>query len=30
LPDVSHHALPQSAPPGLGRRLGGFLTAPVG
>jgi len=29
LPDVSHHALPQCAPPGLGRRLGGFL-APSG
>ncbi|WP_333752339.1 MULTISPECIES: alpha/beta fold hydrolase [unclassified Streptomyces] len=28
LPDVSHHALPQSAPPGLGRRLGDFLAAP--
>ncbi|MFE1023612.1 alpha/beta fold hydrolase [Streptomyces sp. NPDC058818] len=29
LPDVSHHALPQCAPPELGRRLGGFL-APSG
>lgn len=28
LPDVSHHALPQAAPPGLGRRLGEFLTRP--
>lgn len=28
LPGVSHHALPQSAPPGLGRRLGDFLAAP--
>ncbi|MEV8124996.1 alpha/beta fold hydrolase [Streptomyces sp. NPDC085944] len=28
LPDVSHHALPQSAPPGLGRRLADFLAAP--
>ncbi|ANB06060.1 carboxylesterase [Streptomyces ambofaciens] len=27
LPDVSHHALPQDAPPDLGRRLGAFLTA---
>ncbi|WP_159664691.1 alpha/beta fold hydrolase [Streptomyces mexicanus] len=25
LPDVSHHALPQAAPAGLGRRLTGFL-----
>ncbi|CAM5538155.1 Carboxylesterase YbfK [Streptomyces alboniger] len=25
VPDVSHHALPQDAPPGLGRRLSGFL-----
>ncbi|MFF0788343.1 alpha/beta fold hydrolase [Streptomyces spiralis] len=25
LPDVSHHALPQTAPAGLGRRLTGFL-----
>ncbi|MFH8974082.1 alpha/beta fold hydrolase [Streptomyces sp. NPDC017890] len=30
LPDVSHHALPQAAPPGLGRRLGDFLTASGG
>ncbi|MEU9652846.1 alpha/beta fold hydrolase [Streptomyces sp. NPDC048110] len=28
LPDVSHHALPQAAPPGLGRRLADFLAAP--
>ncbi|MFE0513597.1 alpha/beta fold hydrolase [Streptomyces sp. NPDC058964] len=27
VPDVSHHALPQSAPAGLGRRLTGFLGA---
>lgn len=27
LPDVSHHALPQAAPAGLGRRLTGFLEA---
>ncbi|MGW0086674.1 alpha/beta fold hydrolase [Streptomyces sp. NPDC003393] len=27
LPDVSHHALPQAAPAGLGRRLSGFLAA---
>ncbi|MFE2051363.1 alpha/beta fold hydrolase [Streptomyces sp. NPDC059459] len=26
LPDVSHHALPQGAPPELGGRLAGFLT----
>ncbi|MFJ8195939.1 alpha/beta fold hydrolase [Streptomyces sp. NPDC096152] len=26
LPDVSHHALPQAAPAGLGRRLSGFLS----
>jgi len=25
VPDVSHHALPQAAPPELGRRLSGFL-----
>jgi pimeloyl-ACP methyl ester carboxylesterase len=25
VPDVSHHALPQAAPPGLGRRLSEFL-----
>jgi hypothetical protein len=30
LPDVSHHALPQSAPSGLGRILGDFLSAPGG
>ncbi|MFJ8541864.1 alpha/beta fold hydrolase [Streptomyces sp. NPDC093586] len=29
VPDVSHHGLPQSAPPGLGRLLSGFL-APSG
>ncbi|MFG2546671.1 alpha/beta fold hydrolase [Streptomyces sp. NPDC048594] len=28
LPDVSHHALPQAAPPGLGRRLSEFLAGP--
>ncbi|MGW3461275.1 alpha/beta fold hydrolase [Streptomyces olivaceoviridis] len=28
LPDVSHHALPQTAPPALIRRLTGFLSAP--
>ncbi|MFD7956406.1 alpha/beta fold hydrolase [Streptomyces ardesiacus] len=30
VPDVSHHALPHSAPPGLGRRFGDFLAAPAG
>ncbi|MFC9060659.1 alpha/beta fold hydrolase [Streptomyces sp. NPDC057074] len=28
LPDVSPHALPQAAPPGLGRRLSDFLAGP--
>jgi pimeloyl-ACP methyl ester carboxylesterase len=30
LPDVSHHALPHSAPPGTGRRLSGFLRGSSG